>query len=219
MNHSFLNRIAEAAALRPFPSITPISPDCWIITFKRSLLPDSCWKCSHVVPARECISAPSLVSSACIPALFLVSCISCLMYSASHVFHVSFIPCLMYFLSHVFRVLSLSRLMLFDTLSVSCLGSDRVSTLRRLRPCLNIRIVSQIMSRLQATSRNRLCVTKIEIGDSWRNRMYIERADTLYSVELLDLSQNSTYSLMRFSLYLLTILRHIPRQLGLQGGR
>ena len=137
-----------------------------------------------------------------------VSCISCLMYSASHVFHVSFIPCLMYFLSHVFRVLSLSRLMLFDTLSVSCLGSDRVSTLRRLRPCLNIRIVSQIMSRLQATSRNQLCVKRIEIGDSWRNKMYIERADILYSVELLDLSHNSTYSLMRFSLYLLTI--HAP---------
>ncbi len=107
-------------------------------------------------------------------------------------------------LSHVFRVSSLSRLMLFDTLSVSCLGSDRVSTLRRLRPCLNIRIVSQIMSRLQATSRNQLCVTRIDIGDSWRNKMYIERAHILYSVELLDESHNSTYSLMRFSLYLLT---------------
>ncbi len=121
--------------------------------------------------------------------------------------HLSFVPCLMYFQSHVFRVSSLSRLMLFDTLSVSCLGSDRVSTLRRLRLCLNIRIVSQIMSRLQATSCNQLCVTRIEIGDSWRNNMYIERADILYSVELLDESQNSTYSLMRFSLYLLTVRR------------
>ncbi len=35
--------------------------------------------------------------------------------------------------------------------------------------------------------------------------MYIERADILYSVELLDESHNSTYSLMRFSLYLLTV--------------
>ncbi len=105
------------------------------------------WKCSHNVPARECISAPSLVSLAFISALFLV-------------------PCLMFFLSHLFRVSSLLRLMLFDTLSVSCLGSDRVSTLRRLRPCLNIRIVSQIISRLQDTSRNQLCVTRIEIGDS-----------------------------------------------------
>ena len=36
--------------------------------------------------------------------------------------------------------------------------------------------------------------------------MYIERADILYSVELRDQSHNSTYSLMRFSLYLLTIV-------------
>ena len=34
--------------------------------------------------------------------------------------------------------------------------------------------------------------------------MYIERADILYSVELRDQLHNSTYSLMRFSLYLLT---------------
>ncbi len=72
----------------------------------------------------------------------------------------------MYFQSHVFRVSSLSRLMLFDTLSVSCLRSDRVSTLRQIRPCLKIRMVSQIMSRLQAMSLNHLRVKKIEVGDS-----------------------------------------------------
>ena len=83
-----------------------------------------------------------LVSSACISALFFVSCIQ--------------------------------RLRLFDTLSVPCLECS---------PCLNLQIVSQIMSRLQATSRNQSCVTSIEIRDSWRNRKYIERADILYSVE------------------------------------
>ena len=36
--------------------------------------------------------------------------------------------------------------------------------------------------------------------------MYIERADILYSVELRDQLHNSTYSLMRFSLYLLTAI-------------
>ena len=113
--------------------------------------------------------------------------------------HLSFFPCS---LSHVFPVSCIPRLMLFDTLSVSCLGSDRVSTLRRLRPCLNIRIVSQIMSRLQATSRNQLCVTRIEIGDSWRNKMYIERAELLDQSLMRSVTFNP--SLMRFSLYLLT---------------
>ena len=80
---------------------------------------------------------------------------------------------------------SLSRLMLIDTLSVSCLASDCVSNFRQLRPYLNIRIVSQIMSRLQATSRNQLCVTRIEIRDSSMNKMYMERADILHSVERL----------------------------------
>ncbi len=149
MNHSFLNWIAEAAALRPFPSITPISPDCWIISFKRSLLPDSCWKCSHVVPARECISAPSLVSSACIPALFLVSCISCLMYSASHVLHVSCIPCLMIpclisFASHLFRVSCWSIPYLFHVsaqiVSQPLGGSGHVSTFGScLKSCLDFK--------------------------------------------------------------------------------
>ena len=95
----------------------------------------------------------------------------------------SFVPCLMYSAFHVFRISFLSRLMLIDTLSVSCLSSDCVSNLRQLRPCLKVRIVSQVMSRLQATSRNRLCVTRIEIRDSWRNKMYIEKADILHSVE------------------------------------
>ena len=158
---------------------------------------------------RECISARPLVSSACVSDLFFVSCIPRLVYSASHVFHVSCIPCLMYScliysclmysclmysVSHVFRVSSCLIPYLFHV------SAHRVSTLRRLRPCLNLQIVSQIMSRLQATSRNRLCLTRIEIGDSWRNRMYIERADILYSDELRDQLHNSTYSLMRFLL-------------------
>lgn len=39
-----------------------------------------------------------------------------------------------------------------------------------------------------STSRNQSCVIRIEIRGSWRNRMYIERADNLYSVELSDQS-------------------------------
>ena len=125
----------------------------------------------------------------------------CLMYFLSHVFRISFIPRFMYSPSHFFCVSSLLRLMLFDTLSVSFLGSDCVSTLRL---CVNIRIASQITSQLQTTSRNQLYVTKIEIGDSWRNKMYMERADILYSVELSN-QLHSTYSLMGFSLSLLTL--------------
>ncbi len=94
----------------------------------------------------------------------------------------------MCFLSHIFSVSFLSRLMLFNTLSVLCLGSDRVSTLSRLRLCFNILIVFQIMSQLQATCCNQLCVTGIKREDIWRNKMYIERADILHSVELLDQS-------------------------------
>ncbi len=44
-----------------------------------------CWKCSHIVPARECISTPSLVLLACISAFFLVSCIPRLISFTSHV--------------------------------------------------------------------------------------------------------------------------------------
>ncbi len=94
-------------------------------------LRDICWKCSHVVPTREWISALFLISY--ISALFFVQCISCLIYSACHLFCVPF----------------LLHLILFDTLSVSCLSSDCASTLRPLRPCLCIRIVSHIMSRLK----------------------------------------------------------------------
>ncbi len=103
----------------------------------------------------------------------------------------------MYSASHLFCVLSLSHLILFDALPVSCLGSDPVSTLRPLRllrPCLNIRIVSQHSDRvsnhvsIQATSRNQLCLTRIEIENRWRNKMYIEGEDILYSVELRDQS-------------------------------
>ncbi len=128
-----------------------------------------CWKCSHVVPARKCISAPSLV----FPLL-------------SHQ-HTSQLCSL----SNEFPVSCIPRLMLFDTLSVSCPaqivsqlsgGSGRVSNL-----------VST-----QATSRNQLCVTKIEIGDSWRNKMYIERVDILYSVELLDQSLMRSFTFNPF---------------------
>ncbi len=97
--------------------------------------------------------------------------------------NLSFVPRLMYSAFHVFRVSFLSRLILIDTLSVSCLSSDCVSNLRQLRLCLNIRIVSQVMSRLQTTSLNQLCITRIEIGDGWRNKMYIEKADILHSYE------------------------------------
>ena len=118
--------------------------------------------------------------------------------------HFSFIPCcisalslissisrLIYSASYLFRVSSL-----FDTLSVSCL---------ELGPCLKF----QIMSQLQATSRNHSCVTRIEIGDSWRNKIYIERAAHLvfcevshFSYHLSDQSHNFIH-LMRFLLYLL----------------
>ena len=43
------------------------------------------------------------------------------------------------------------------------------------------------------------------------NRMCLERADILYSVELSDQPHNSAYSLMRFLLYLLTVLTELHR--------
>ena len=39
------------------------------------------------------------------------------------------------------------------------------------------------MSRLQTMSRNELCITRIEIGDSWRNKLHKERAEILHFVE------------------------------------
>ncbi len=52
-------------------------------------------------------------------------------------------------MSPLFCIPSLLHLILFDTLFVLFLGSDRALTPRPLRPCFNIRIVSQIMSRLK----------------------------------------------------------------------
>ena len=130
---------------------------------------------------RECISASSLVFRHLFHQHASQLC------SLSHVFPVSCIPCLISFASHVVRYLI-------------CF----MSQLRSYPNPQAAQAVSQIMSRLQATSHNKVCVTRVEIGDSQRNKMYIERADILYSVELWDESHNSTYLLMRFSLYLLT---------------
>ncbi len=104
-----------------------------------------CWKCSNIVPAREYISALSFVLLACILALILFSCISCLIYSASYVFRISCIPRLISFTSNVDR---------YIICFMSC-----------LRSCLNLQAtqaVSQHSDRvssqfwLQSTSRNQL---------------------------------------------------------------
>ena len=99
--------------------------------------------------------------------------------------HFNFVPRPIYFAFHVFHVLSLLRLILINTLSVSCMGSNRVSHLKQRRLYLKMWALSQVMSRLRPTSRNQLCVTRFEIGDIGRNKMYIERADILHSVEQL----------------------------------
>ncbi len=61
------------------------------------------------------------------------------------------------------------------------------------------------MSRLQAASRNRFYVTRIEIKNSLKDKMYTETADIFYLVKLLDKSHNSTYALMGCLIYLLAI--------------
>lgn len=44
---------------------------------------------------------------------------------------------------------------------------------------------SQVMSQLQATSRNQSCIRKVQIGDSWNNNMYIESAgQPVFSIKL-----------------------------------
>ncbi len=78
------------------------------------------------------------------------------MYFLSHVFRVSFISCLIYSRSHLFFLPSLLRRILFDALSVLCLGSDCVSTLRPLRllrPCLKSCLDSSPLS--QSVVRNK----------------------------------------------------------------
>ena len=99
-------------------------------------------------------------------------------------------------LSHVFLISCIPHLISFAYSIVQYL----ICFMSRLRLCLNLQAVwamfqdwvcvsnHVLTSSLQATSHNQLGVTKIEIRDSWRNKMYIERADILYSVELLDQS-------------------------------
>ncbi len=103
-----------------------------------------CWMCSHIMPAGECISAPSFLLLACISAVFLVSCIFLsyvfrvlyilrVMYSASHVIRVSYVPCLITFASHVNRYLIcfMSRLRLYlnpQATQAIFQHSDRVSS-------------------------------------------------------------------------------------------
>ncbi len=143
------------------------------------------WKCSHIVPARECISAPSLV--------FRLLSHTFQLCSLSNIFSVSYIPLLIYFLSHIFQVSFILCFMSFASYFVRCL----ICFMSRLRLCLNsqaaqaAQAVFQHLGRvsnhvsIQVTSRNQFYVTMTEIWDSWRNKMYIERADILYSVELL----------------------------------
>ena len=51
-------------------------------------------------------------------------------------------------------------------------SASHIFLVSRFRPLFN----SQVMSRRQATSRNQSCRTRVEIGDSWSNEMYMERA-------------------------------------------
>ncbi len=140
------------------------------------------------MPAREYISAPSFV--------FRLLSHTFQLCSLSNVFPVSCILRLIYFLSHLFRLLFTLCSISFASHFVRCL----IYFMSRLRSSLNSQAtqaaqavfqhsdrVSNHVS-IQATSRNQLYVTRTEIGDSWRNKMYIERADILYCVELLDQS-------------------------------
>ncbi len=96
-------------------------------------------------------------------------------------FRVSFILCSTSFESHFVRYLIcfMSRLR-------SCLNSQAAQAAQAAQAVSQHSDgVSNHVS-IQATSRNQLYVTRTEIGDSWRNIMYIERADILYSVGLSD---------------------------------
>ena len=134
-----------------------------------------------------------------------LSFVLCLIYSVSHLsqlypssylFHVTSIPYLIYSASY-FCLISY----LFCVLSL-----DRTSTLRSLKFYLKF----QIMSQLQTMSRNHSCMTKTEIGDNWKNKMYIERVAnpvfyyvSHFNYHLSDPLHNFIH-LMKFSLYLLT---------------
>ncbi len=130
----------------------------------------------------------------------------CPLSSVSCLIHFSFDPCLIYFLSHIFRVSFILCSISFASHFVRCL----ICFMSRLRSCLNSQAAqaaqaAQAVSQhsdcvsnhvlIQATSRNQLYVTRTEIGDSWRNKIYIERADILYSVG------SSDQSLMRLVIF------------------
>ncbi len=73
--------------------------------------------------------------------------------------------------------------------------SSQIFRVSRIRSFSNSLVVSQ------------LCRTRVEIGDSWNKNMYIERASHLCFLlsHLSDQLHNLTYSLMKFSLDLLTM--------------
>lgn len=67
--------------------------------------------------------------------------------------------------------------------------------------------VSRIRSFSSSLVVSQLCRARVEIGDSWNKNMYIERASQLCFLlsHLSDQLHNLTYSLMKFSLDLLTM--------------
>ncbi len=110
--------------------------------------------------------------------------------------HFSFVLCPMYFLSHVFCISFILHSIPFASHLFWCL----FCFMSPLRSCLKFQAAqaAQTLSQhsdrvsnydlIQATSRNQLCLTGIEIGDSWKIKMYIEREAILYSFELWDKS-------------------------------
>ena len=107
----------------------------------------------------------------------------------------SLIPRIIYSVSHLFRASSVLRIIC--SVSVSFLGLicsashllpvSSIPSLK-LRSYLNLQTLFQLsgMFRLYATSRNQSCMTRVEIRDSWSNRMYIEREQhILYRKKLL----------------------------------
>ncbi len=146
----------------------------------------------------ECNSAPSIVFRllpntfllCSLSNIFLVSCIPLLIYFLSLLFRVLFIICSISFASHFVRffICFMSRLR-------SCIKSQAAAAAQALFQHSD-RFSNHVL--IQTASRNQLYVTRTEIGNSWRNNIYIERVDILYSVELLDESLMRSVTFNRF---------------------
>ena len=168
------------------------------------------------MPAREFILALSPVLLTCISTLFFFLCISCLIYSASYVFRVLCISLLTYSASHLFRVSCIPRLISF----ASNVNRQLICFMSRLRWCLNpqaVQAVSQYSNRVSSHVLNSNHASQsVMRNKDWDGRQ-LEKQDVYREsrhpafcwVSKISHSWDqlySTHSLMRFLLYLLTIM-------------